>query len=198
MNLFKSCLLTSFTLSALIPSALPATAESERHPIKPSELDYATQTPYYLDNVLRIEAPPEIVFNVLSESDWGQWFVDFGSVTWTSPKPYGIGSTRTVQLKMLSVDERFLAWNPGSRFSFSIDAIDLPLVEAMMEDMQMLPLDNGQATEFRWRVYYTPTALMSAVHPIARGIFEGMFKQSLANLKTYTEAHLNDPLFQSE
>ena len=68
----------------------------------------------------------------------------------------------------------------------------------MMEDMQMTPLDNGQATEFRWRVYYTPTALMSAIHPIARGIFEGMFKQSLANLKTYTEAHREDPLFVAE
>lgn len=193
MNRFKLTLLL-----ALIMSPLPALAQTELPQIKHSELEYAVQAPFYLDNSLRIEAPPETVFKVLSESDWGQWFVDFESVTWTSPKPYGVGSTRIVKLKMLSVDERFLAWDPGSRFSFSIDAIDLPLVEGMMEDMQMTPLDNGQATEFRWRVYYTPTALMSAIHPIARGIFEGMFKQSLANLKTYTEAHREDPLFVAE
>ncbi|MEZ0374555.1 MAG: SRPBCC family protein [Candidatus Sericytochromatia bacterium] len=155
--------------------------------LTPSELDFAAKAPYCLDNQTLIEAPPEQVFAVLSESDWHDWFVDFKSVEWTSPAPYGVGSTRTVVLKTLTVQERFLAWEPGRRFSFSIDAISLPLVKWMMEDMHLEPVENGRATRFRWRVYYAPAPLMQMAHPIARGIFGGMFKASLNNLKAYAE-----------
>lgn len=152
-----------------------------------AELGYAKDAPHCIDNQTLIEASPERVFEVLSGSDWGDWFVDFKRVDWTSPEPYGQGSTRTVTLKILSVKERFLAWEPGRRFSFSIDAISVPLVKAMMEDMQLEPVEGGRATRFRWRVYYTPSPLMVAFHPIARKIFGNMFTQSLKNLKAYAE-----------
>lgn len=153
----------------------------------PSELDYAQSAPFCFDHQLLLEASPQTVFEVLRDSDWAEWFVDFRKVEWTSPDPYQTGSTRTVTLKTLAVKERFLAWEPGQRFSFSIDAISLPLLKQMMEDMQLEPVEKGRCTRVRWRVYYTPSLLMSSVHPLARRIFGSMFKQSLTRLKDYAE-----------
>ncbi len=155
--------------------------------LRRSELADIPQMPYHFDNQILIEASPASVFDVLANSNWQNWFVDFVSVTWTSSEPYGVGSTRTVKLKSLSVQERFLAWEPGQRFSFSIDAISLPLIQAMFEDMQLESVEDGRATRLRWRVYYSPNWLMRAVHPIARAIFGRMFRQSLKNLKQYGE-----------
>lgn len=159
----------------------------EWHATRPSELDYVVIAPYCMENEIQIEVPPAKVFQILSESNWGDWFVDFQSVEWTSQPPYRVGSTRTVTLKSLAVKERFLAWDPGRRFSFSIDAISLPLLEGMMEDMQLEPRKDGSATHFRWRVFYTPNPLMAALRPIAQPLFAGMFHQSLENLKAYAE-----------
>lgn len=156
-------------------------------PIKASELEDIKTAPFQFDNQLLIEASPEQVFDVLVKSDWADWFVDFRKVTWTSQPPYQVGSTRTVEMKTLSVKERFLAWEPGQRFSFSIDAISLPLISQMLEDMQLEPVENGRCTRFCWRVYYTPNLLMRSIHPIARAIFGKMFKQSLTQLKQYIE-----------
>src|SRR5205823_552139 len=95
-----------------------------------------------------------------------------------------VGSTRTVKLKTLSVKETFLVWEPGKRYSFSIDEITLPLVKSMMEDMKLEETIDG-GTRFKWDVHYTPTLLMIIFHPIARGIFGKMFTQSLKNLNKY-------------
>lgn len=171
----------------ILTSPALAADPTEWHATTPSELDYAVVAPYCMDHEVQIQAPPQAVFKVLTDSNWGDWFVDFRSVEWTSPAPHGRGSTRTVRLKDLAVKERFLAWVPNQRFSFSIDAVSLPLLEGMMEDMQLTPTQNGQATRFRWRVYYTPSPLMAAVRPVAEPMFDGMFKQSLLNLKAYAE-----------
>lgn len=177
----------SLALTTLLISA-PALAEStEWHPLRHSELDYITIAPFCMDHEVKIAAPPDAVFRILTDSNWADWFVDFRSVTWTSPQPHGPGSTRTVQMKNLAVKERFLVWEPNRRFSFSIDQISQPLLQGMLEDMQLQPADNGRATRFRWRVFYTPAPLMAVVRPMAESIFDDMFHQSLLNLKAYAE-----------
>ncbi|MEZ0374577.1 MAG: SRPBCC family protein [Candidatus Sericytochromatia bacterium] len=193
MNRLKTYFLSLALALASLPAAAsasdsgPAADQRQWHAIRPSGLEYTVTAPYKVDNQLLIEASPETVFKVLIESDWREWFVDFKSVEWTSPRPYQVGSTRTVTTGMLAVKERFLAWDPGRRLSFSIDAVNWPLLEGMMEDMQLEPVDNGRATRFHWRVFYTPGPLMAAVHPIAGAIFGNTFTQSLQNLKKFIE-----------
>lgn len=107
---------------------------------------------------------------------------------WTSPAPHGLGSTRRVMLKLLSVDERFVAWEPGRRYSFSIDAISLPLVAKMLEDTRLESVEGGSATRMRWRVAYTPNLVSRLLHPLVRHIFGKMFSTSLHQFKRYVES----------
>ena len=98
----------------------------------------------------------------------------------------GVGSTREVELKALTVKERFLAWDPGKRISFCIYAITIPLISEMLEDMQLEPEGDGK-TRLRWTAHYTPSLLMRLIHPVGRMIFSGLFQKSINGLRKYAE-----------
>ena len=153
--------------------------------LQPVTLNYAAQAPFHFLNQAELPAPPERVFAVLAnDATWPAWFKDYVSCTWTSAPPHGAGATREVFLKTLAVKETFLAWDPGQRFAFRIDAISVPLVTAMMEVLTLTPLPGGR-TLLRWEVSYTPRPIMRLIHPIARAIFGGMFRTTLRNLGRY-------------
>lgn len=151
-----------------------------------NKLDYLDKAPYNITNEIIIDAPIEKVYDVLINRSWSNWFQDFVDMIWTSPEPNGVGSKRIVKLKTLSVKETILAWDKNKRFSFSITEITLPLVKDMVEDMQFETTNDGK-TKMTWKVYYTPTIIMSAIHPIALKIFGEMFKKSINNFKTFVE-----------
>lgn len=155
----------------------------------PTELGYCDTSPFLFENVRVVPAPPERVFEVFATGE-GQttWFQDFVACRWTSGEPHGVGTTREIELKMLTVKERFVAWEPGKRLTFSIDAITLPLVRAMMEDLRFEPAGEGK-TKVTWRAHYTPAPVMRLFHPIARVIFGRMFAKSLDGLSRYLERH---------
>ncbi|MFO0586861.1 MAG: SRPBCC family protein [Polyangiaceae bacterium] len=154
-----------------------------------SELAFTTSSPFHLSFDATAEAPPKRVFEVLADdAAMKKWFADCKDIRWTSNAPYGVGSTREVQLKMLSVKERFLAWEPGVRMTFSIDAISIPLVKALVEDIQLEALGE-KGTRIVWTVHYEPSLVMRAAHPVAKMIFGKMWRASLAGLVKYADAH---------
>jgi len=156
--------------------------------VNPSDLSYADSSPHRIANVVTIAAPPERVFDLFATGEaQDEWFQDFVACRWTSPEPRAAGATREIELKMLRVKERFLAWERGRRLTFSIDAITLPIVQQMMEDMRFEPIDGGN-TRLVWHVHYTPSAFMRPVHPVARAIFGRMFQRSAEGLRRYAES----------
>lgn len=155
--------------------------------IQRSELEYCDVSPFTLEHKRTIVARPERVFDVFANGEGQErWFHDFRECRWTSEEPRGVGSTREIELAMLTVRERFLVWDRGQRITFSIDAITLPIVRAMVEDMHFAP-SGDDGTEITWRVHYTPAPAMRIVHPIARAVFGRMFRLSLEGLARYVE-----------
>lgn len=158
--------------------------------LEPTGLDFVERSPFQLVNDLTVFAPAERVFDVLtSERDMYEWLEPLAEVRYTSPAPHGVGSTREVVLDLLqrtprqrgagslAVQERILAWERGKRFAFAVDEMNLPLVRQMVEDMQLERLGPGR-TLLRYRVHYRPTGPMRAVHPIARTVFDKMFRDA--------------------
>jgi uncharacterized protein YndB with AHSA1/START domain len=155
--------------------------------VRPTDMSYTLSSPFQFRNEAVIQAPPERVFEILSTGEeQHKWFKDFVACRWTSAAPHGAGSTREIELKALTVKERFLAWDPGKRLSFCIYACTLPLIAEMVEDMQLEPAEGG-ATRFRWTAHYTPTLPMRLIHPVARIVFSSMFRASTEGLRRYAE-----------
>jgi uncharacterized protein YndB with AHSA1/START domain len=156
---------------------------------EPVPLSFTEESPHHLTFEASIRASPERVFDVFATGEGQEgWFQDFVACRWTSGEPHTVGTTREIELKLLTVKERFLAWNRGKRLTFHIYAISLPLVKAMVEDMQFSAAGDGK-TKLVWRVHYKPSLVFSLAHPVARKVFGKMFAASLTGLARYVESH---------
>lgn len=155
----------------------------------PTDLDFTQSSPHRLVFDAHVEAPPRRVFEIFAKGEGQEtWFQDFKACRWTSPEPHGVGTTREIELKILTVKERFVAWDEGKRLTFSIDASTVPLTRRMMEDMRFEAVGD-KATRIVWTVHYEPALLMRPIHPIAKLIFGKMFRASIEGLKRYAEAN---------
>ena len=63
---------------------------------------------------------PDVLFDIFEDpASWPRWGTGIGKVEWTSPKPYRVGTTRTVTFwGGMEVYEEFLAWERGREMAF--------------------------------------------------------------------------------
>lgn len=161
--------------------------------LTPTDLSFFDNAPFHFENEAIINASPERVFEIWATGEGqAEWFKDYKSARWYHEPPYGVGSTREVVLKALSVKERFLAWEPGKRMAFTMYGITIPLVKQMAEDLHFSPVEGGR-TRFRWKACYRPSATMRVVHPIGRRVFGGLFSASISGLTAYLAKHPHAP-----
>ena len=71
--------------------------------MKPCErvgLDFIDSAPFRFVSTVELAITPEQVFEVLDDAEsWPQWATAITKVTWTSPPPHGVGTTRTVDMR---------------------------------------------------------------------------------------------------
>jgi len=157
---------------------------------KPSDPSFVDSSPNRIATVVTIDAPPRRVFDILATAEHQEeWMHDFKACRWTSGEPHGVGTTREVELKAITAKERFLIWEPGERLMFSVEAVTVPLVNQMLEDMRFEPLSGGTATRFIWHVHYAPAKIAVPLHPIARAVFGHMFTSSAKNLAKWVKTN---------
>lgn len=157
--------------------------------VEAQDLSFTKSSPHVLENEAIIDASPERVFETFATAEnQTTWFQDFVACRWTSSAPHGVGSEREIELKLLTVKERFLVWEPGKRLTFAIFGSTLPMVDAMVEDMLFEPHGEGK-TRMTWRVHYTPKLFMRPFHPVLRVVFGKMFTASTRGLVGYIASH---------
>ncbi len=68
--------------------------------MKPCErvgLDFIDRAPFRFVSTVDLAITPEQLFEVLDDAEsWPHWATAITKVTWTSPQPHGVGTTRTV------------------------------------------------------------------------------------------------------
>jgi len=152
---------------------------------EPVGIDFIKTAPFKFVNVVDLDASPAAVFDILADGEsWVQWFKEIQDVDWTSPEPKGVGTTRTVTLDSVTVDEYFLIWEPAKRFTFRFTGASKPLFKAGLEDYLMEDLGEGR-TRFTYAVYLKPVLLLRLLAPLTRLIFGRMFKAGAAGLQRY-------------
>ncbi len=71
--------------------------------MKPCErvgLDFIDSAPFRFVSTVDLAITPEQVFEVLDDAEsWPQWATAITKVTWTSPQPHGVGTTRTGDMR---------------------------------------------------------------------------------------------------
>jgi hypothetical protein len=143
--------------------------------------------PWVFRNEVELTAAPERVFAIFEDgASWPKWFDGIQRVEWSSPKPFGVGTTRTVWLTSLTVDEHFFRWEPGRRFSFYFTSHSRPMVRALAEDYLLEPLGTG--SRFTYTVAMEPRLWLRLTGAIGRSVFGSMFRTAAEGLVSYVQS----------
>jgi len=103
---------------------------------------------------------------------------------WTSPRPFGIGTTRTMVTAIgLGVQTTFFRWEEGRRYSFSADGADLPLVRRLAEDY-MVEETSATTSRFTWTVAIDPYPITRFAEPVTALLVNGLFKDARRHFGT--------------
>lgn len=150
----------------------------------PANEDFAERAAFVIDNQALVAAPAADVYEVLDTGENGaKWIPHFRDMEWLTPHR-GVGAVADEHFDFMTIRLKMLKAEPGRRWTCSVDACSLPLASAMLEDVTFEPKEGG-ATLVRWRVYYTPKALVRPFHPLVRPFFESLFRRATENLATY-------------
>lgn len=124
------------------------------YPLESADADFLATAPHLFRYEKRFAAAPQRVWDsLISDASLAAWGPSVREVNWTSPRPFGVGTTRDVVLApgLVRVRERFFRWDDGHHYSFTVDAANLPIFRRFAEDYIVEP-DGADATRFRWTV----------------------------------------------
>lgn len=109
-----------------------------------------TKAPHVDVRVMDLAASADEVWGGLTEPRPVGWCRRLANGHYTSPTPYGVGTTREISaLGVLKLRERFFEWDDAARrHSFYVTDASLPLFEYFAEDYLVEPTDGG--CRFTW------------------------------------------------
>jgi uncharacterized protein YndB with AHSA1/START domain len=119
-----------------------------------------------------ISQPPQRVWAALTSDDaLVSWSPVITAARWTSPRPFGVGTTRVVTLGGVArLEERFYRWEEGSHMTFTVDAASIPGLKRFAEDIALQPTPGG--TRLIWTFALEGNALLrpllAAASPVNR------------------------------
>ena len=145
-------------------------------PAQPVEESFLEQAPSRLVGVFEIPRPSAEVWTDLVSEDTLSWCRILSSVTWTSPRPFGVGTTRTVKALggLSTLHERYFRWEEGRRKSFYLVEASAPLFTRLAEDYLVEPTGES-ACRFTWVIASEPAALARPGEPLNRRLLGTLF-----------------------
>jgi uncharacterized protein YndB with AHSA1/START domain len=123
------------------------------------DLDWIDDAPVRIEARAESAAPPAAVFAVLADHErWPEWFPSVRKVTVLGPAE-GVGARRRVDIPGASVDEEFIAWEPGVRWAFTGIAASPRFTRSLVEDCRLTPTPSG-GTEISYTMYLDPPPIL--------------------------------------
>jgi carbon monoxide dehydrogenase subunit G len=151
-------------------------------------LEFIDSAPFRFVSTVDLTITPEQVFEILDDAEaWPQWATAITKVTWTSPQPHGIGTTRTVHMRgSLVGDEEFLAWEPHSHMAFRFNEASTRSIAAFAEDYRIVPTATG--CNLTWVMAMKPNGVAARLGmTLGRLVMARTFQKFLYNLRAYAD-----------
>lgn len=159
----------------------------KRHPCQRVDTDFIETAPYRFRNSVELAITPEQLFDVLADAGaWPHWASAITNVTWTSPEPYGVGTTRTVNMRGGIVGyEEFIAWEPYSYLAFRFNESSTPTVGGFAEDYRVAATTGG--CRLTWTMAIKPLGPARLGLFLGRPVMDWMLRRFLTRLRRYTD-----------
>jgi hypothetical protein len=141
--------------------------------------EFLTSAPDRMADAMEIQRPADAVWADLTSDETLSWCRMLAGVTWTSPRPFGEGTTRTVRtpLGMLALKEVYFRWEEGRRKSFYVAEASAPLFRRFAEDYLVEAL-SPSTSRFTWTVAFEAPPAAQPGNPINRLITRSLFRDT--------------------
>lgn len=158
--------------------------------LPPQSVDFFERAPLKVQERAVVAKSPDEVFAAFADApSWPRWFPLMTRCDWVSTETSGVGAERVVHLTLLGTyRERFIAWEPGRRFSFTMTETSSPLARALAEDFRFSPVDGGAATAIDWTLAAEPRLVGRIARPILVATMKRVFRESGHRLSRFLGA----------
>ena len=161
---------------------------SEQFECTPVELDFLDRCKNVFVAEETVRATPEQIFEVFEDAhSWTEWAGPIQEVVWTSPQPFGVGTTRDVHMSGDLIGyERFIAWEPGKRMAFTFVAASKDAVESFLEDYRVTDLGDGSC-RVEWYMALETRGFSRHMMWLTRPIMRWSNRRMFRKFAEYTE-----------
>jgi hypothetical protein len=126
-------------------------------------LDWIERAPLRVEARAESAASSDKVFAVLADHErWPEWFPSVRKVSVLGPSE-GVGARRRVIIPPgMTIDEEFIAWDPGARWAFTAYESRPRFTRSLVEDCILTPTPDG-GTAISYTMYMDPVGPMGFV-----------------------------------
>ena len=138
-------------------------------------------------NSVDLAITPSQLWQVLEEAEsWPRWSM-LTKMTWTSPAPFRVGSTRAIEMRggACAVEE-VIAWHPQSHLAFRMNQTSLATEGASVEEHRIEPTPQG--CRLTWTLAHDPKNPPLLARLIAKRVMTSKYREYLAKLRQYTDS----------
>ena len=144
-------------------------------------IDWIERAPVRVEARAESTASPDAVFAVLADHErWPEWFPSLRDVTVLGPAE-GVGARRRVVIPGMTVDEEFIVWEPGVRWTFTGYSARPRFTRSLVEDCVLTPLPGG-GTSISYTMYMDPVGVAGFVVKRSVGPMRKNNTQAMQNL----------------
>jgi hypothetical protein len=146
---------------------------------QPVDETFFDTAPVRLDAVFDIPRPAHQVWDDLTADNPLAWCRILQRITWTSPRPLGVGATRTARaLGGANVlDEHYFRWEDGRRQSFYVVRASVPFFQRFAEDYLVEPTSDD-ACRFTWTIASEPRLIGRITNPTNKLLLQTLFSDT--------------------
>ncbi|ROS01734.1 polyketide cyclase/dehydrase/lipid transport protein [Sinobacterium caligoides] len=139
----------------------------KKFPCTPVGTDFINTARHVYKAEVIIKASPSRIFDYLEDAhSWTVWADPIERVEWTSAKPFGIGTTRTVYMQGGMVGwETFIAWDRGRHMAFCFTDMSRNMAEKFAEDYKVIDMGDGRC-HVTWTMAIEPKGASRFILPL--------------------------------
>lgn len=140
---------------------------SRWYPLAATDDAFLGTAPFRYRHAVDLAAAPADVWAALTADDTiVSWSNLLSALRWTSPRPFGIGSTREVTVGgIATVREQYYHWDEGERKTFYVTESSVPGLRRFAEDYRIQRTPTG--TRFVWTFAIEPGPALSLLLRLA-------------------------------
>ncbi|HET6734353.1 SRPBCC family protein [Mycobacterium sp.] len=137
-------------------------------------------------NSVDLAITPAQLWQVLEEAEsWPLWS-PLTRMTWTSPAPFRLGSTRAIEMRNGGAAlEEVIAWQPHSHMAFRMNKSSFARERASVEEHRIEPTPQG--CRLTWTLAHDPQNPPLLARIIAKRVMTSKYREYLAKLRQYTD-----------